>query len=103
MALSADTADEARGTVEQLGLEFTVAHDLDPVAVSRAIGCYAGTRKGRPHLQPADFVLAPDGTIVHAVYSSGKVGRLTANDALTLVKDLRKAQRSKETAETTRG
>jgi len=39
---------------------------------------------------PASFILAPGGKIVHAVYSSGKVGRLTAGDALTIVNDLRK-------------
>jgi hypothetical protein len=46
--------------------------------------------EGRPHIQPAAFILGPDGRIVHAMYSSGKVGRLTASDALTIVKDLRK-------------
>jgi alkyl hydroperoxide reductase subunit AhpC len=44
---------------------------------------------GRPHLQPASFILGPDGRIAHVVYSSGKVGRLTAGDALTIVKELR--------------
>jgi peroxiredoxin len=90
VALSADREEEARGTVEQLGLEYTVLYGLDPDATSRALGCYSGTHEGRPHLQPAAFILGPDGRIVHAVYSSGKVGRLTASDALTIVKDLRK-------------
>jgi hypothetical protein len=27
--------------------------------------------------------------MVHAMYSSGKVGRLTASDALTIMRDLR--------------
>jgi peroxiredoxin len=103
VALSADSADEARGTMEQLGLDFSVAYGLDALAVSRAIGCYTGTRKGQPHLQPAAFVLAPDGTIVHAAYSSGKVGRFTADDALVVVKDLRQAQREKERAQTAGG
>jgi peroxiredoxin len=89
VALSADRGEEARGTVEQLGLEYTVLYGLDPDATSRALGCYSGTHEGRPHVQPAAFILGPDGRIVHAVYSSGKVGRLTAGDALTIVKDLR--------------
>jgi peroxiredoxin len=89
VALSADGEEEARGTVEQLGLEFPVLYGLDPEATARAIGCYAGTYEGRPHIQPAAFVLGPDGRIVHAVYSSGKVGRLTSSDALTIVKDRR--------------
>jgi peroxiredoxin len=90
LALSADTQAEAWGTVEQLGLTFTVLCDLDPDATSRVIGCYTGTREDRPYVQPAAFILAPGGKIVHAVYSSGKVGRLTASDALTVVQDLRK-------------
>lgn len=90
VALSADREEEARGTVERLGLEFAVLYGLDADAVSRAIGCYTGTRKGRPHIQPAAFVLRTDGSIAYAVYSSGKVGRLTATDAITIVKQLKK-------------
>lgn len=86
LALSSDAVQEARGTVEQLGLEFPVLCGLDPLVTARAIGCYTGVRQGRPHLQPAAFVLAEDGSIVHAVYSSGKVGRLTASDALTILR-----------------
>jgi peroxiredoxin len=90
VALSADREEEAAGTVERLGLEFTVLYGLEPEATSRAIGCYTGKHEGKPHIQPAAFILGSDGRIVHAVYSSGKVGRLTAGDALTIVKDLRK-------------
>jgi peroxiredoxin len=90
VALSADSEEEAEGTVERLGLEFTVLYDLDPEATSRVIGCYTGIHEGKPHIQPAAFILGSDGRIVHAMYSSGKVGRLTASDALTMVKDLRK-------------
>jgi peroxiredoxin len=90
VALSADDQAEAWGTVEQLGLELTVLYGLDPEATARAIGCYTGTHEGRPHIQPAAFILGPGGKIVHAVYSSGKVGRLLASDALTIVNDLRK-------------
>jgi peroxiredoxin len=88
VALSADTREDAWGTVERLGLEFRVLYGLDPEATSRTIGCYTGTREGRPHVQPAAFILGPDGRIAQAVYSSGKVGRLTADDALTIVKEL---------------
>jgi peroxiredoxin len=89
VALSADAEADAAGTVRQLGLDFPVLYGLDPDAASRAIGSYTGRYEGRPHIQPAAFVLGPEGRIVHAVYSSGKVGRLTAADALTIVKGLR--------------
>jgi peroxiredoxin len=90
LALSSDDEVAARGTVERLGLEYPVLYGLDPDATSRAIGCYTGVHDGHRHIQPAAFVLAPDGKIVHAVYSSGNVGRLTATDALTVLKKVRK-------------
>ena len=90
VALSSDGEEEAEGTVERLGLEFMVLYDLNPEATSRVIGCYTGMHEGRPHIQPAAFILGSDGRIVHAMYSSGKVGRLTASDALTMIKDLQK-------------
>ncbi len=90
VAFSSDAEPEARETVERLGLAFTVLYGLDPEATSRTIGCYTGMRGDRPHIQPAAFVLGPDGRIAHAVYSSGNVGRFTADDALTVLSDLRK-------------
>jgi peroxiredoxin len=90
VALSADSEAEARETVERLGLEITVLYGLDPRATSRLIGCYTGIHEGRPHVQPAAFILDAEGRIVQAVYSSGKVGRLTAADAVTVVKERRK-------------
>lgn len=86
VAASADTEEEARGIIEDLGLGFTVLYGLDAEETSRRIGCYTGVRQGRPHIQPAAFVLRPDGTVAHAVYSSGKVGRFTASDAATILK-----------------
>jgi len=88
IAASSDPKDEASGTVDDLGLSYTMLYGLDAEATSEAIGCYTGERKGHPHIQPAGFVLDRDGTIVHAVYSSGKVGRLTADDALAVVEGL---------------
>lgn len=88
IAASADTEDEAQGTVEELGLEYPVLYGLDAEETSSAIGCYTGEREGRPHIQPAAFVLERDGTIAHAVYSSGKVGRLTGADAVAVVEGL---------------
>jgi peroxiredoxin len=87
VALSADNEADAAALMKLLGLGFPVAYGLDVDMVQRAIGCYTGTREGHKHLQPASFVLAPDGSILHAVYSSGKVGRLTASDVLVIARD----------------
>lgn len=88
IALSTDPPDAARRTVESLGLGFEVLCGLDADATATQVGCYTGTHGGSRHVQPASFVLGPDGQIVHALYSSGKVGRLTGDDAVTLATDL---------------
>lgn len=89
IALSSDGETDARETAGKIG-GITVAFDLDAAETSRVIGCYTGTHDGAAHVQPAAFVLTGDGTVALAVYSSGKVGRLTAEDALTIASDLRK-------------
>ena len=67
----------------------TSTHSM-ATATSRTIGCYTGIHEGGPHVQPAAFVLDESGNIVHAVYSSGMVGRRTAEDALTLLRNQQK-------------
>lgn len=97
IALSTDDAAGAETVVKKLNLEFPVLYGLDAGATSRLIGCYTGTHEGKPHVQPASFVLDPRGYLIHAVYSSGMVGRLTAEDTLTTA---REAQKQREIAET---
>lgn len=41
------------------------------------------------YLQSTGFVLAPDGTVVTAVYSSGAIGRLLPEDVVGLVRYIR--------------
>jgi len=43
----------------------------------------------KTHLQPAQFVLDPDGRVRLAAYSSGPVGRLSAAEALGAVESAR--------------
>lgn len=88
LAASCDSIEEAKKTVALLELEYTVLYGLDPERTSAAIGCYTGEHNGRPHIQPASFILKADGTIALAVYSTGKVGRLTAADALEVVREM---------------
>lgn len=97
IALSTDDAAGAKAVVEKLNLKFPVLHGLDAADTSRLIGCYTGKHEGTPHVQPASFVLDPQGHLIHAVYSSGMVGRLTAEDALTLA---RGAQEKRQAAAT---
>ncbi|HSM15376.1 MAG TPA: redoxin domain-containing protein [Gemmatimonadales bacterium] len=83
IALSADPEVEARTTVEELGIEFQVGYGLAPVDIEKTLGTYLG--RGDAFIQATGFVLSPKGRTALAVYSSGAVGRLVANDVLGLI------------------
>ncbi|SDY04464.1 Peroxiredoxin [Modestobacter sp. DSM 44400] len=87
VALSVD--DEATSTelVEKRRLDFPVAHSADADEVAATLGSYVNDE---PHyLQSTGFVLAPDGTVVTAVYSSGAIGRLVPDDVVGFVRYLK--------------
>lgn len=83
VALSADPADQAELTVERHGLEFPVAYGIEPRRARETLGSYLGPDEG--FVQATGFVLAPDGEVKLAVYSSGAVGRLVAKDVLGFI------------------
>ena len=88
MALSADDEDGAREMVSDEELSFPVLYGLDVEDAKNRFGLYI--QKGdRTHLQPAQFVLDPDGVIHLACYSSGAVGRLSAAEMLGVVEKAR--------------
>ncbi len=83
VALSVDDEQTSAALVDKLRLGFPVGHSADADQVADQLGCYVNDE---PHyLQSTGFVLAPDGTVVTAVYSSGAVGRLTPEDVVGLV------------------
>ncbi len=86
VAVSSDPREDAEWAAREFHLGFPVGYGLDPYAASLTVGCYAGTHEGCRHVQPAGFILDPEGKVLHAVYSSGNVGRLTASDALTVLR-----------------
>lgn len=88
VAGSSDSKEVAQETVEALNLKYVMVYGLDPGEVSKQIGCYTGERKGEPHIQPTSFILDSRGKVVHAVYSSGKTGRLTAEDAIAMLEGM---------------
>ncbi len=56
----------------------------DVATVAEATGAYVNDEPH--HLQSTGFVLAPDGTVLTAVYSSGAIGRLLPDDVAGLVR-----------------
>lgn len=82
VALSADDEEGARAMMEEVDASFPIAYGLDVDEMEERVGTYVQKGGEREHLQPAQFILKPDGTVVLASYSSGPVGRLGAEDAL---------------------
>lgn len=87
VAFSVDDERTTQELVDTHHLAFPVGHSADPDEVSRKTGAYVNPDPR--YLQSTGFVLAPDGTIVNAVYSSGAIGRLVADDVAGLVRYIR--------------
>ncbi|MBW3630263.1 MAG: peroxiredoxin family protein [Gemmatimonadetes bacterium] len=84
VALSVDDEQTSTQLVEKLRLNFPVAYNADPDEVAATLGSYVNDDPR--YLQSTGFVLAPDGTVVTAVYSSGAIGRLLPEDVVGLVR-----------------
>ncbi|GLZ48898.1 peroxiredoxin [Actinomycetospora sp. NBRC 106375] len=85
-ALSVDDEETSAALAEKRRLEFPVGHSADAAKVSALVGAY--TNDDPPYLQPTGFVLTPEGAVVTAVYSSGAIGRLVADDVAGLVRHI---------------
>lgn len=83
-ALSSDDEEASRQLVESRRLGFPVGHSADIATVAEATGAYVNDEPH--HLQSTGFVLAPDGSVLTAVYSSGAIGRLVPDDVAGLVR-----------------
>jgi peroxiredoxin len=83
VALSVDDESTTQALIDRHHLSFPVAHSADADQMAAAIGSYTNDE---PHyLQSTGVILAPNGTVVTAVYSSGAIGRLVADDVLGLI------------------
>ncbi|MGH3857070.1 MAG: peroxiredoxin family protein [Pseudonocardiaceae bacterium] len=85
-ALSVDDEATSAALVTKLGAPFPVGHSADPDKVAAVTGAFLNDDPR--YLQSTGFVLAPDGSVVTAVYSSGAIGRLQPGDVAGLVKYL---------------
>ena len=82
-ALSVDDEATTQALMDKHHLSFPVAHSADADEIAAAIGSYVNDEPR--FLQSTGVVLAPDGSVVTAVYSSGAIGRLVPEDVLGLV------------------
>lgn len=84
VALSVDDEQSSEELVDKRHLNFPVAHSADADEVAELLGSYVNDEP--KFLQSTGFVLAPDGTVLTAVYSSGAIGRLLPDDVVGLVR-----------------
>lgn len=87
VALSVDDEATTIGTIQKHKLTFPVGHSADAEKVAGVTGAY--TNADPHYLQTTGFLIDPDGRIVNAVYSSGPIGRLVADDVVGVVNYLK--------------
>ena len=90
VAFSTDPLEKAQETVAQLHLTFPVGYDLVVPRDANRIG--ADWDEGRGVIQPSEFLLGPQGKVLHTTYSSGPIGRIAASDLVRMVTFLEKAR-----------
>jgi peroxiredoxin len=84
VALSVDDEQTSSAFAAKLKLTFPLGHSADAGKLAEVLGAYTSEDSG--YLQSTGFVLSPSGSILTAVYSSGAIGRLTADDVLGFVR-----------------
>ena len=83
VALSVDDEATSAATVAKNHLQFPVGHSANGDAVAAATGAFVNANPR--YLQPAGFVLAPDGTVKASVYATSAIGRMLAKDVVGFV------------------
>jgi peroxiredoxin len=83
VGLSVDDEATTLGTIEKHKLSFPMGHSADADHVAAITGAY--TNDSPHYLQTTGFLLDPVGRILNAVYSSGPIGRLVAEDVIGTV------------------
>lgn len=78
IALSVDNRADAAALVEKHRLNFPVGYGVDADKIAASTGAYVNDAPR--YLQSTGFVLDPNGKVITAVYSSGAIGRLVAED-----------------------
>lgn len=86
VAFSVDDLASTEEFIAKHHIPFKVGHSAPIDTITAATGAYRDQHPLRGHfLENTGFVLAPDGTLVNAVYSSRAIGRLVPNDVIRLV------------------
>ena len=93
IAVSVDNQEHAQ-EVKDRGLSFTVAYGATK-ADGDLIGSWWSEDRGG-YIQPSDFLLGRGGVVLGAMYASGPVGRMGADEAIRLITNRENRRREEE-------
>ena len=82
LAASVDTGDEAKEVAD--GVSFDVAEGVTREQAEQ-IGAWYGDARHPEMIQPTEFLMKGDGTIMMSSYSSGPLGRVNPDDILKVI------------------
>ena len=83
---SVDSLERATELKEGLRLGFVqMGYGIDGPAVAEQTGAFIQTGD-RTFLHATGFLLRPDGSVAQSVFSTGPIGRFTANDVMKKVR-----------------
>ena len=91
-AASVDSLEQAQEVVGR-GLAFPVAYGVTREESER-FGAWWD--EGRGYIQPAEFLLGRGGVVLGAMYASGPVGRMGADEAVRLITNRERRRREPE-------
>lgn len=115
---SSDPLEDAQRAINELGLEYPLAYDVDAEKVAETLGSFYEVYKearpvehtkeeedeitgnheetARKFVQPTGVLIRPDNTIDVICYSSGHLGRLTGKDVFKLVRFYHQKEESEQ-------
>ena len=84
----------AKEVVQKNGLTFTMAHGATKEHADAIGGWWASDHHGE-YNQPAEFLVGRGGVVLGAMYASGPVGRMGADEAVRMI-NFRENQRREQ-------
>jgi hypothetical protein len=82
VVLAGSVDDEEKAGELAAGLSYTMAFGMTREQ-GESVGAWWGA--DRNIIQPAEFILKSDGSVVSSTYSSGPIGRVEPEDAVKLI------------------
>jgi peroxiredoxin len=86
VAASTDGEAAARKSASDLSLDFPVGFGVTSKDIE-TLGAWTGDRKGETIMQPAEFILKPDGEVAASLYGTTQLGRMNPHEVAVFVKD----------------